>query len=250
MRKIASILPVVMLLIFILATFDSIAKEKRLQFTNGIDTINNTKIEKLWPLGKDPAKELELGRRTLIFFVGIRNNTIFVLSETPKLFYNDKYEYDTRSDIIEAFPNTNMTIQDGKTYVTKSYGSDFNCMSFIDTGAGYTLYGGQVSINTFFTISKKCKIGTSVQDLFEFLGLTLLDIDVTDKIGDWFYLVINSEYKEIGSPMNSLGGGPINGGPQVFMDINNKKIREIVFGYYGVLGWWETSFPSLVERLP
>ena len=255
MRKIASISPVVMLLIFILATFDSIAKEKRLQFTNGIDTINNTKIEKLWPLGKDPAKELELGRRTLNFFVGIRNDTIFVLSETPKLFYNDMYEFDTLSDMVDAFPNADVSsicdIPDDspfvfyvlKSYGDKTYGDKFNLLGYTSKTVGdFTIRGGIICDNTIFTISKKCKIGTSVQDLFEFLGLTLLDIDVSDKWEkDECTLIINSEYKEIGSPMNKLGGGPINGGSQVCIYIRKGKVAMIRIGYCPILDYEKLS---------
>ena len=218
--------------------FNCYAKNVKTQFLDGIDTVEE-RIDKLWPLNVCTEKEDELARRYNIYFIGTRSDSIFVLADMPKLFYNDMYEFNSINDMIESFPSANVrfwtdTPDTCPNYalVTKQYGDSGDLLYYLERDNIYYLAGGLLETNQLFSISRRCKIGTSVIDLFEFLGLTKLGIDVPDK---WLHgigwLVVNRNRIEIGSPLNNYRGIDHNCVQSITIIILKGRIYCINFDY-------------------
>ena len=235
------------LVLLVTASISGQTKAKIYQFTDGERTIN-AEIEKLWPLGNDDAKEKELSRNNLISFVGVRNDTIFVLSETPKLFYNDMYEFMLSDEIIEAFSKASIEFLeipcgcgDGDEYegeapdqvrISTHHGVIYDNLFYVNWPRSYSILGGCIQTNQLFTISKKCKIDTPATELFDFLGLLKLGIEVpTEWLNTNGVLVVDRTIKEFNSVTNNYSIGSLNGVSRIFIHISRGRISRIDLGF-------------------
>ena len=112
-------------------------------------------------------------------------DTIEIYTDNPLLFFNDNYEFNSATDIVAAYPNAEIYIpRDSDWYdapvettVTSEYGDMLNYICNIhDDDLPYNLLDGKLLTNNLMTISKFFRIGSTLDEVNEFLGLSLLGI--------------------------------------------------------------------------
>lgn len=197
-------------------------------------------IEKLWPLNIEPQKEIDQAKWKAISFVGMRNDTMLIISNTSKLFYNDMYEFFSKIEFFEMFPIAQISFSvdieglvdtaPNNVYVETNYGDCRDSLVFVGEDPHYLLEGGVLYTNQLFTLNKRCKIGTPIADFFDFLGVNNLGINVPqhwcDGVG---CLIIDQNAVETTSPplQYQTTNAYIE---QVIIKILNGRIYSIKFG--------------------
>ncbi len=206
---------------------------------SGRDTFN-VSMEKIWPQEVNIG-EIKKAEYHLISCVAQRNDTMLVLSNTPKMFFNDFYQFNSKEHIIETFSNSNVKFYydpncaPNYADIVSRYGEIKDSISYIGRDPHYALDGGILVTNRLFTISKHCKIGTGIDELFKFLGLTSLGISIPNWDDGNGYIVINPELKDINAPKNFDVYN--NYSYKIELKIVSGRIYSIKFGY----DWDETD---------
>ena len=110
-------------------------------------------------------------------------DTIEIYTDNPLLFFNDNYVFGSASDIVVAYPNAEIYIPRDwydapvQTTVTSEYGDILNYICNIhNDNLPYNLLDGKLLTNNLMTISKFFRIGSTLDEVNEFLGLSLLGI--------------------------------------------------------------------------
>ena len=198
------------------------------------DTFSAT-IKKLWPpLDTDITKATELAEYTHISSVLQRHDTLLVLTNTPKIFYNDYYTFNFKDEIIDAFPNGNVKFlycpDSAPNYVVveATYGDFKDSLSYMGQDPHYAIDSGRLVTNRLFSISKHCKIGTPIDEFYEYLGLDLLGIQVINEGS----IILNPYLKEINSPdiPKIYSNYVVNRHRMIVLEVTSGRINSIEFG--------------------
>lgn len=207
---------------------------QRFTFYSIPDTLS-ANIKKLWPpLDTDNTKATELAEYTHISSVLQRHDTLLVLTNTPKIFYNDYYTFNFKDEFIDAFPNGKVKFlycpDSAPNYVVveSTYGDFKDSLSYIGQDPLYSIDSGRLVTNRLFSISKHCKIGTPINEFFEYLGLDLLGIPAINE----GFIILNPYLKEINSPDISkiYSNYVVDRQRWIVLEITSGRINSIEFG--------------------
>lgn len=112
-------------------------------------------------------------------------DTIEIYTTNPLLFFNDNYAFDSAADIVSAFPNAKVNVPTDsdwydapiEVFVQSEYGDTLGYMCGIhQDNLPFNLSEGKLITNNLITISKFFRIGSTLDDVNEFLGLNQLGI--------------------------------------------------------------------------